>query len=121
VEINLSGMEETLQRFYDLGRRSERIEDKALRDGAKILKAEMEARAPRGSGNGYHMADDIIIKKEDDGVLAVGPSKKAFYQHIIEFGSSKHSARPFAAPSFENKKDDIQREMLSAIQRELNL
>jgi HK97 gp10 family phage protein len=121
MEINLSGMDDLLKQFYDIGRKSEKVEERVLRVGARVLKAEMESLAPRHQGSGYHIADDIIIKKEDDGVYAVGPSKKAFYAHIVEFGSSNRGAQPFAGPAFENKRGAIQSEIMKGIRKELNL
>jgi HK97 gp10 family phage protein len=121
MEINLAGMDDILKQFYSIGRKSEEVEARALRAGAKVLKAEMEARAPREARDGYHLAEDIIIKKEDDGVYAVGPSKKGFYQHIVEFGSSEQAPQPFAGPAFESKKGEIERQMLQEIKKELGL
>lgn len=123
--IQLRGMDELLNRLENMGDRAESVKDKALMKGAEHLQKEIENNAPVGPGKN-HIKDNVVIEKKGDKVL-VGPEKKYFYGHFLEFGFynkrvKRHiPARPFMGPAFENNINRIQDIMSDEIKRELGL
>jgi HK97 gp10 family phage protein len=121
VEINLFGIDKLLNRLEKMGEQAESIEENALKEGAEVIRQEVENLAPRSQSNGKHLADNIITTIKD-GQATIGPSAGGFfYGHFLEFGTKKMSARPFMGPAFENKKNEAQKKMAEVIQKELDL
>jgi HK97 gp10 family phage protein len=89
----------------------------ALTDAAEPMRKRMASLAPREPG-APDMADNIIVSRsmvtiQGDGEkvrndefqasVAVGPSKGFFYGFFQEFGTTRHSAQPFARPAFDSE------------------
>jgi HK97 gp10 family phage protein len=85
---------------------------KALRAGAEPMRSTAEQLAPRRTGR---LAENIIVQtvtrigspqggkwRSTDGEawVAVGPRKEYFYGLFQEYGTKRHSARPFMRPAF---------------------
>jgi HK97 gp10 family phage protein len=111
-------------------------EKKAVIAGARVLRDEVEARAPVDTGN---LKNNIVITEPkqgaDEAVFAyVGPKdvggmtysqriglggdygKSApFYGRFVEFGTSRMRARPFVEPAFLAKKDEVLQAMAEVV------
>jgi hypothetical protein len=69
----------------------------------------MASAAPRGTPQAPTLAQSMNIanarpKGESAAVaIAVGPSRDVFYGLMQELGTSRHGAKPFARPAFDEK------------------
>lgn len=91
----LEGAERMLGNLKRIGRLAD---DKAtLLPGAKVLKNEMLSRVPRLFDQLY---DSIDIRTEE-GRLEIGAGDEGFHGYFLERGTSKMSAQPWLAPSFD--------------------
>ena len=54
-------MDSLLDKLYKIGENVSKIEDKALKEGAEILKDEISENMPRSNINKKHIADNIKI------------------------------------------------------------
>ena len=83
------------------------------------LQPAMSRLAPRDTGGGRHLADEILVRTAHGPgglpAVAVGPSRGTFYGGHLEFGTMKMAARPFARPAF----DQTSEAMLQTIARDL--
>ena len=105
--FELQGVEEFLAALKAKGDLLESKQEKIIMAGAKILKSEIEARAPVLTGNlKQHIVITELKKGSDGAFVYVGPSDpgKGFYGRMIEFGTVKMRARPFVEPSYLSKK-----------------
>jgi HK97 gp10 family phage protein len=86
----------------------------AVLEAAEIVRAEAARRAPRSddpSSDG-HMADNIIARVRDTGIIrkggvdvGIGPSKKHWYGLFAEIGTRFFAATPWLRPALdENEK-----------------
>ena len=77
---------------------------RSLRKGAEPIRAEAQARAPRGDES-PHMADTMMIsvteQTSSSAIAKIGPSKKGFYGMFAEFGTIHQSADPFLRSAFD--------------------
>ncbi|MED4726993.1 HK97 gp10 family phage protein [Aneurinibacillus migulanus] len=141
ARIEMLGMQQLREKLERLGNRAKTIENKALREGAEVLRNEIAARAPRSSSprqpdspsqswrTGQHAADHIKMSgvKQADGakIIEVGIQKgdrsHYFYLKFHEWGTSKMSAKPFMAPAVAEKRTEATRKVHEIIMRELNL
>jgi HK97 gp10 family phage protein len=65
---------------------------KALRVAGEFLKERMRERAPDYTGNlRREITSTVAGTTAAEGVVRVGPSKKAWYAHFIEFGTAGHA------------------------------
>lgn len=126
AKVELTGMEELQKMLHMIGERiAVRAENKALREGAEIVREDAARRAPRSKLNKPHLADNIIKSgvKTDKGTgvkyIDVGPSKNFFYGLFLELGTSKMTAKPFMAPALEEKRDEIYGTMADVLWEEL--
>lgn len=91
-EFKIEGIEDLTSRLYALGEKiANRAANKALREGAEVLRQGISKRAPRSKSNTDHIADNIVkssVRTSKHGVkhIIVGPDKKHFYGKFLEFG-----------------------------------
>ena len=128
-EINVDGMEELMQRLKQMGDKTGKIENNAIKKAASIVQESASRKAPRSlkiSKNNYgrgHLSDNIGISsvknKEGYRYVEVGPQKADrspyYYGKFLEWGTSKMKARPFMQPAYEENKKEI----LDTIKEEL--
>ena len=83
----------------------ERVLVNAVRAGAQVVRAEAKARAPVKTGR---LRANIIARRAKGRgaavTVSVGPSRKAWYGRLVEFGTVTTGARPFLRPAFESTK-----------------
>ena len=107
----------------------------ALTMAAEPIRRRAEALAPRSSGRGPHLADNIIVSEttrvrgfggsgrwKDVGpgvsAVAIGPSYRPhdlFYGQFQEFGTANHPAQPFLRPAFDAERKQTQQRLASLL------
>jgi HK97 gp10 family phage protein len=107
-----------------------------LKKAGEPIRERMEELAPREPGKpdladsmviqsvrSIEEVDELDVRKLDDSeaAVAIGPTKAAFYGHMVEFGTAPHgnhpgtSPQPFARPAF----DETQNAVLRSIQEDI--
>jgi len=125
AKVELTGMDELLKEIYAIGEKvATRAENKALREGAEILRVAISERAPRSKLSKAHLADNIVksgVKTSKAGIkrIEVGPGKGFFYGKFLELGTTKMSAKPFIGPALEEKRSEIFDAMAGVLREEL--
>lgn len=120
MPVHSSGMDELRAKLKRLQRleEDEGIAKKALEAGAKILRDEIERRAPRSKMNKKHLADNVIISSIIDGRIDIGFHRDFFYAQYLEWGTSKMPAQPFVEPAFIAVEGQIIDAMMDVYERE---
>ncbi|WEA47285.1 HK97-gp10 family putative phage morphogenesis protein [Priestia aryabhattai] len=117
--LRMEGMEELQRKLEHLATLGQRIQEKALKEGAAILRAEIERRAPKSTYNKEHLVEHIIVSKIVNGVIQIGYDKDFFYAKYLEWGTIHMKAQPFIEPAYLAVKDEIQQVMADVIRNEL--
>ncbi|MEC0664484.1 HK97 gp10 family phage protein [Priestia flexa] len=118
MSMNMVGMKNLMNELKKLETLGDRIAEKALQAGAKILQREIIKRTPERTGN---LAENIIVSKVVQGYIDIGPDfKNAFYARFLEYGTSTMDAQPFIEPAFLAVKDEVQAVMAQVIRQELS-
>lgn len=120
-EFKVEGIEDLMARINSLGESiATRTENKALREGAKVLQKGISKRAPRDTGD---LAENIVIsgvKQSEAGkYIEVGPDKKHFYGLFHEFGTVKMPAQPFMGPALEEEEKAVMNKIAGVLREEL--
>ena len=120
-EFKVEGIEDLMARINSLGERvATRTENKALREGAEVLREGISQRAPRDTGG---LAESIAksgVKRSEVGkYIEVGPDKKHFYGLFHEFGTVKMPAQPFMGPALEEDSKEVMNTMAGGLREEL--
>ncbi len=132
MTVRVEGLQELSQRISALNKTvANRVVRKAATAGARLIRDEAKSRVPVDTGL---LKRNIVVKKFRDqgpgnvrygiGLVSskavysnnktnrrkgrVGQSyyqDKAFYGHMVEFGTRKMKARPFLRPAFESQKE----------------
>jgi HK97 gp10 family phage protein len=116
--VQIEGMQELLKRLNSIGERAEPIKEKALQEGAKVMKEAISMNAPRDTGK---LAENITISDVKEGRIRIGNHPDQFYALFLEYGTTKMRPRPFMEPAFLNNKERAQQKMADVIKRELGL
>lgn len=94
---------------------------KGMAAGARLLRDEAKGNlAGRGPGvknkrtGDVRLQDSIVARRDPEPgeqgfteLFVVGPVPKAFWGLFVERGTEKQPARPFLAPAFEARKNDV--------------
>jgi len=113
TRIELEGVERLARRLEQLGRKGALIQNKALREGGKIVADAMRNNVNRSKKMQTHIQDDIKISRvKGDRISArhveVGPGKEtAWRAKFLEFGTKKMPAYPFVEPSLVEKREEV--------------
>lgn len=99
---------------------AKKILGRALRDGAKIVQAEMKARAPVRTGRmrksitvraqrrtrraEIGMNVQLDTRRHPDLITTTAEGKRYFYPAVVEYGARGRPARPFMRPAFDTAK-----------------
>lgn len=123
AELTLEGLEDLLEDVQQLGAKASRVENKALRAGAKVIQEGMSKRASRSRLNKPHLADNIEIsgvkRRAGTKYIEVGPGKKFFYGIFLELGTSKMDKRPFMQPTMVADGDKSTQAMAAELKKGL--
>jgi len=135
ADIDLLGVDQMIAKIKQLNAQASRVENRAIREGAKLMQEAIGRRAPRSQSprqptspsqkwrTGQHAADNIKIsnvRKDRQGKYAlVGVQKRDnsryFYLKFIEWGTTKMRAQPFMEPTAQ----EMQQQVLAKIREEL--
>jgi HK97 gp10 family phage protein len=129
AELNLTGFDELLSNLQVLGQKAVRVEGDALKAGAAVLQEAMSKRAPRSPDAKIHAADHIAISKvkfrDGSRYIMVGiertDNSMFFYMKFHEYGTSKMTARPWAAPAASESESGILDAMAEVVKAGLGL
>lgn len=141
ADFELQGTEEIKAKLKKLNAQSNRIENKALREGGKVILDEIKRRAPRSDvprppggktqrwRTGKHAADLLKVgnvRREKGGKivrvgLLKGDTSKIFYLKFHEWGTSKMPARPFMEPAQQEKEQEALQAIRDALKEGLGL
>lgn len=139
--LNVDGLSQIQNKIIELGKKGQRIENKALRAGAEIVRAEISEQAPRSDKprkptngtqswrTGEHAADHItassVKKLNGSKVVEVGISRADtshyFYLKFHEYGTVKMAPRPFMKRSLRLSRDRARAIMKNIYKKELGL
>lgn len=123
VIVNISGEKELLRKLKSL---SDEIAGEYLKEavlkGAEVIRQEASNKAPRRTGK---LAANIIKEvkeiERDSATVEIGPAKEVFYGLFVERGTSRMQARPFLRPAIDEKKDEVEKVIISILRRRLGL
>jgi len=130
MTTQVTGLSELLQNLRTLpGKVQAKALQRAVGAGAEVIRAEAELRAPVHTGKigkahppagtlkksvyKARLLDECTATRE---TWQVNVRKKAYYAHMVEFGTVKMAPRPFMRPAWDSKKDDA----LDAIRTKLS-
>jgi HK97 gp10 family phage protein len=119
--FELEGFDQITSRLLAMGEEGKVIEEKAVKEGAKIMRDRIEEAIPESYRNADHSKDHIIIGEMKNGVIPIGPDQKHYYLRFPEFGTSKQPAQGFMSRAFNDSKDDAQSEIASVVRRVLGI
>lgn len=128
ADMEVKGMDELIERIKEMGPKSSKIQNQALRKAAEpILEDAVSTKAFKDrSGDGR---EGIKIgrpkSKGDTKYILVGIDKsdvsEIFYMKFIEYGTSKLPARPFLRPALLRNKDKAYEIMREELKKGLGL
>lgn len=103
VDMKLEGLDEALKAFNRFDQKQRIALRSVVRKTSNSVRTGARGRIHNISGE---LSKSIKAKYAKDGFSSeVGAgSKKAFYAHMVEFGTVKMSARPFMNPTAEEVK-----------------
>ena len=124
ADIELTGVDEILNKLQQMGTNISRLENKALKNAAEPVLQDAKANVPVRTGK-LKKGLKITNVKKKEGVKYIlvgvdrGDNSEIFYEKFIEFGTSKMSARPFLQPAYEKNKDNIQKTIANTLKEGL--
>lgn len=126
ADIELTGVDEILNKLQQIGTNISRLENKALKNAAEPVLEDAKATNAFNDKSGKlrkGLKISNIKNKEGMKYVLVGVDKsdnsKIFYGKFLEFGTSKMSARPFLQPAYEKNKDNIQQTIAETLKEGL--
>ncbi|WP_373844768.1 HK97-gp10 family putative phage morphogenesis protein [Clostridium sp.] len=124
ADIELTGVDEILNKLQQMGTNINRLENKALKNAAEPVLQDAKANVPVRTGK-LKKGLKITNVKKKQGVKYIlvgvdrGDNSEIFYGKFVEFGTSKMSARPFLQPAYEKNKDNIQKTIANTLKEGL--
>ncbi|NRY61512.1 HK97-gp10 family putative phage morphogenesis protein [Clostridium beijerinckii] len=126
ADIELTGVDEILNKLQQIGTNISRLENKALKNAAEPVLEDAKVTNAFNDRSGRlrkGLKISNIKNKEGMKYVLVGVDKsdnsKIFYGKFLEFGTSKISARPFLQPAYEKNKDNIQQTIAKTLKEGL--
>ena len=113
----VQGMSQLLEAFDKKGAElKDLLENEALSAGGEIVRLQAQANAVKGPTGELRNG---MTKKIKNGTVEIGPSKKAWYAHLVEFGTSTTRAQPFLLSAMLTRQGDALRTMGNVLKRGL--
>ena len=102
AEVDLQGMDELISIVTQMGKNVNRIENKALRAGAQVVKDGMKDEIRRQglvkTGKMLDSVDMSRVKTTDFGkYIEIGPGGEAYYWLFVDLGTRHITPRQFTA------------------------
>lgn len=114
ADIELTGVDEILNKLQQIGTNISRLENKALKNAAEPVLEDAKATNAFNDKSGKlrkGLKISNVKNKEGTKYILVGVDKsdnsKIFYGKFLEFGTSKMPAKPFLQPAYEKNKENI--------------
>jgi HK97 gp10 family phage protein len=105
IECRVEGLEDIENRLLELTTKKARAGMReGLGDAGEFMRVSMALEAPSASGaTAREMQSKVTLSgKNDEGIVAVGPSKQTYWDQFVEFGSiHNRPPNPFIRRSFE--------------------
>lgn len=130
MSFEVEGAEEIIRELKRLGDGAQEVIRPATKEGAELVKAEIERRAPEDSGdlkaNGFETKAGSMTDEAANTVVTLS-DRKYEYAYYQEFGAPDRErggtlpAQPFIRPAFEAKKAEAMRAVEAALKRALGL
>ena len=144
MPLEIEGMDVIIARLERTSQNVTAVKRDALMEGAEIIRAEIEARAPVDTG---FLKDNIVMTqsfRSNGETVKVGPSEDAFYARFLEFGytlrarkttgstsrsksvyerrgtGGKVPAKPFIEPAYLAKRAEAKEAIAEAIREAIN-
>lgn len=124
ASIELTGVDEILNKLQQMGANVGRLENKALKNAAEPVLEDAKENVPVRTGKlkkGLKITN--VKKKEGMKYILVGVDRgdnsEVFYGKFIEFGTSKMPARPFLQPAYEKNKNTIRKAIAETLKEGL--
>lgn len=116
ISVEIEGTKELEKAFARLGKQaSEHLEESVL-SGAEIIRQSAIQKAPYKTGNLRGNIEKATSLKSFGRVeVDIGPNRKAWYAHFLEYGTSKMPAKPFLRPAIDENRDTASREILGQL------
>lgn len=126
ANIELTGVDEILNKLQQIGANVGKLENKALKNAAEpVLEDAKATNAFKNRSGKLRKGLKITNVKKKDGMKYIlvgvdrGDNSAVFYGKFIEFGTSKMPARPFLQPAYEKNKDNIKRTIAETLKEGL--
>ncbi|KZL93972.1 HK97-gp10 family putative phage morphogenesis protein [Clostridium magnum] len=124
ASIELTGVDEILNKLQQMGANVGRLENKALKNAAEPVLEDAKENVPVRTGK-LKKGLKITNVKKKDGMKYIlvgvdrGDNSEVFYGKFIEFGTSKMPARPFLQPAYEKNKNTIRKAIAETLKEGL--
>lgn len=126
ADIELTGVDEILNKLQQIGTNISRLENRALENAAQpVLDDAKSSNSFNDRSGNLRKGLKISNIKNKEGVkyILVGVDKsdnsKIYYGKFLEFGTSKMSAKPFMQLAYEKNKDNIQKTIAETLKEGL--
>lgn len=126
ANIELTGVDEILNKLQQISTNVGKLENKALKNAAEpVLEDAKETNAFKDKSGKLRKGLKITNVKKKEGMkyILVGVDRadntEIFYGKFIEFGTSKMPARPFLQPAYEKNVQNIKRTIADTLKEGL--
>ena len=99
IRVQIEGIEKVAAELKRRGANVQRGLEVIAQAGAVII--ERQAAANAGGGIGREMTHATTAKTANAVEVSVGPSKKAWFAHFVEFGTRAHPVKPRARQALQ--------------------
>lgn len=125
AKLNVSGMEDYLQRLVDAEKDVDAVADEALLAAGQILYAEIEKRIPVETGNlREHLVVNGPVRKDNKHFVYVEidmrDREQMLYAVYVEYGRAKKGAHPYIRPGVRAAKPLALQAMAAVFQKYLD-
>lgn len=128
ADLEIKGMSELVDKVQELGRKGNSIQNEALLKAAQPILDEAVKTTQFHDRTGRLRKNLKISRPKSNGstkYVLIGIDKsdisEIFYGKFIEFGTSKHPARPFLHPAYLNHKEEAKEIIKNELRNALGL
>jgi HK97 gp10 family phage protein len=121
IKVTIRGEAELNRKIQQLtARMGKEALVEAVLEGAEIIRADAEARAPVRTGflKG-HINKRVSERKTGRVTVDIGPEKKAWYGLFPELGTIHYAARPYLRPAIDENQDRVVDAVKARLKKEI--